>query len=69
MGMVVIVLQLFKLLDGIVKVLVEGEQCGQVECFIEEEGYICVVVQVIDDVNVGECEVEVFICSLLSQFE
>ena len=55
--------------DGTVKVLVEGEQRGQVERFIEEEGHIRAAVQAIDDANVGEREAEVFTRSLLSQFE
>ncbi|MDF5919239.1 LON peptidase substrate-binding domain-containing protein [Pseudomonas aeruginosa] len=46
--------------DGTVKVLVEGEQRGQVERFIEEEGHIRAAVQAIDDANVGEREAEVF---------
>lgn len=69
MGTVATVLQLLKLPDGTVKVLVEGEQRGQVERFIEEEGHIRAAVQAIDDANVGEREAEVFTRSLLSQFE
>ena len=66
MGTVATVLQLLKLPDGTVKVLVEGEQRGQVERFIEEEGHIRAAVQAIDDANVGEREAEVFTRSLLS---
>ncbi|MBH9398996.1 endopeptidase La [Pseudomonas aeruginosa] len=69
MGTVATVLQLLKLPDGTVKVLVEGEQRGQVERFIEEEGHIRAAVQVVDDAEVGEREAEVFTRSLLSQFE
>lgn len=69
MGTVATVLQLLKLPDGTVKVLVEGEQRGQVERFIDEEAYCRAEVSIIDEVAVGERESEVFTRSLLSQFE
>lgn len=69
MGTVATVLQLLKLPDGTVKVLVEGEQRGQVERFIDEEAYCRAEVSIIDEVSIGERESEVFTRSLLSQFE
>ncbi|SDH79606.1 endopeptidase La [Pseudomonas panipatensis] len=69
MGTVATVLQLLKLPDGTVKVLVEGEQRGQVERFIEEDAHCRAEVSIIDEAPVGERESEVFIRSLLSQFE
>ncbi|MGC4011901.1 MAG: endopeptidase La [Pseudomonas sp.] len=69
MGTVATVLQLLKLPDGTVKVLVEGEQRGQVEHFIDEEAYCRAEVSIIDEATVGERESEVFTRSLLSQFE
>ncbi|PJI47663.1 MAG: endopeptidase La [Pseudomonas sp.] len=69
MGTVATVLQLLKLPDGTVKVLVEGEQRGQVERFIDEEAYCRAEVSIIDEPSVGERESEVFTRSLLSQFE
>ncbi|MDN6858186.1 endopeptidase La [Pseudomonas sp. CAN2814] len=69
MGTVATVLQLLKLPDGTVKVLVEGEQRGQVERFIDEEAYCRAEVSIIDEATVGERESEVFTRSLLSQFE
>ncbi|NMZ74106.1 endopeptidase La [Pseudomonas nitroreducens] len=69
MGTVATVLQLLKLPDGTVKVLVEGEQRGQVERFIDEDAYCRAEVSSIDEVSVGERESEVFTRSLLSQFE
>ncbi|MCJ1877612.1 MULTISPECIES: endopeptidase La [Pseudomonas] len=69
MGTVATVLQLLKLPDGTVKVLVEGEQRGQVERFIDEDAYCRAEVSIIDEVSVGERESEVFTRSLLSQFE
>lgn len=69
MGTVATVLQLLKLPDGTVKVLVEGEQRGQVERFLDEEAYCRAEVSIIDEATVGERESEVFTRSLLSQFE
>ncbi|KAF1056498.1 MAG: Lon protease [Pseudomonas delhiensis] len=68
-GTVATVLQLLKLPDGTVKVLVEGEQRGRVERFIEDEGHVRAEIAIIDEVEVGERESEVFTRSLLSQFE
>ncbi|PTS86929.1 endopeptidase La [Pseudomonas sp. HMWF032] len=68
-GTVATVLQLLKLPDGTVKVLVEGEQRGEIERFIEVSGYCRAEVQLIDEVDAAERESEVFTRSLLSQFE
>ncbi|ARU88308.1 endopeptidase La [Pseudomonas sp. M30-35] len=68
-GTVATVLQLLKLPDGTVKVLVEGEQRGEIEQFIEAEGYFRSEVQLLDEAEVAERESEVFTRSLLSQFE
>ncbi|MCY1275334.1 Lon protease [compost metagenome] len=69
MGTVATVLQLLKLPDGTVKVLVEGEQRGQVERFLIKDAHCRAEVAIIDEAPVGERESEVFIRSLLSQFE
>ncbi len=69
MGTVATVLQLLKLPDGTVKVLVEGEQRGAVEQFVEADGYCRAQVQLLDEQKVAERESEVFTRSLLSQFE
>lgn len=68
-GTVATVLQLLKLPDGTVKVLVEGEQRGAVERFSEQEGHIRAEVALIDEVEAAERESEVFVRTLLSQFE
>ena len=68
-GTVATVLQLLKLPDGTVKVLVEGEQRGEIERFIEVDGHCRAEVQLIDEVDAVERESEVFTRSLLSQFE
>ncbi|KQB54185.1 DNA-binding protein [Pseudomonas endophytica] len=68
-GTIATVLQLLKLPDGTVKVLVEGEQRGAVEHFGQANGYLNAEVSLIDEVAVPERESEVFVRSLLSQFE
>ncbi|CAG8868826.1 Lon protease [Pseudomonas fluorescens] len=68
-GTIATVLQLLKLPDGTVKVLVEGEQRGSVERFSEVEGHIRAEVALIDETDAAERESEVFVRSLLSQFE
>ncbi|WP_426122601.1 endopeptidase La [Pseudomonas sp. PSPC2-3] len=68
-GTVATVLQLLKLPDGTVKVLVEGEQRGAVELFMEVDGHLRAEVALIDEVEAPERESEVFVRSLLSQFE
>ncbi len=68
-GTVATVLQLLKLPDGTVKVLVEGEQRGAVERFMEVDGHLRAEVALIDEVEAPERESEVFVRSLLSQFE
>ncbi|NIF26700.1 endopeptidase La [Pantoea sp. Tr-811] len=68
-GTVATVLQLLKLPDGTVKVLVEGEQRGAVERFTEVAGHIRAEVSLIDETDSAERESEVFVRTLLSQFE
>ena len=68
-GTIATVLQLLKLPDGTVKVLVEGEQRGAVEHFGQADGYLSAEVSLIDEEAAPERESEVFVRSLLSQFE
>ncbi|AKA81552.1 MULTISPECIES: endopeptidase La [Pseudomonas] len=68
-GTVATVLQLLKLPDGTVKVLVEGEQRGAVERFMEVDGHLRAEVALIEEIEAPERESEVFVRSLLSQFE
>ncbi len=69
MGTVASVLQLLKLPDGTVKVLVEGEQRGEVERLFEAPGHLRAEVMPLADEEVAEREAKVFCRSLLSQFE
>ncbi|MGV8842558.1 MAG: endopeptidase La [Pseudomonas sp.] len=68
-GTVATVLQLLKLPDGTVKVLVEGEQRGVIERFIEADGHCRAEVKILDEVDAAERESQVFTRTLLSQFE
>lgn len=68
-GTVATVLQLLKLPDGTVKVLVEGEQRGLIERFIDLDDHCRAEVQLIEEGETAERESEVFTRSLLSQFE
>ncbi|AYC32839.1 endopeptidase La [Pseudomonas cavernae] len=68
-GTVATVLQLLKLPDGTVKVLVEGEQRGAIERFVAMDDHCRVDVVLIDEQDAAERESEVFTRSLLSQFE
>lgn len=69
-GMLVQVLQLLKLFDGIIKVLVEGLLCVQVIYVDECDGLLygqVLEIEVIDECEV--CEVEVIVCLLMLLFE
>jgi ATP-dependent Lon protease len=68
-GTVASVLQLLKLPDGTLKVLVEGEQRGVIERFVETVGYSRAEVQLIAEAPVEPREAEVFTRTLMSQFE
>ncbi|MDR3443382.1 MAG: endopeptidase La [Legionella sp.] len=65
------VLQLLKLPDGTVKVLVEGEQRARVKEYHQEKGYLEASLELMDEVNsaVKEPEVGILMRSLMSQFE
>lgn len=68
-GTLATVLQLLKLPDGTVKVLVEGVKRGKILRYIENKEYFLADVSLIEDINVTDREVEIFIRSLKSQFE
>ncbi len=73
MGTVSSLLQLLKLPDGTVKVLVEGEQRVKVSSFsvAEDEDYIAASLEEVEEINQGfkEQEVQIMMRSLMSQFE
>lgn len=68
-GTLATILQLLKLPDGTVKVLVEGEQCALIEHFSDAGDYFQAEVQLVQEAEISEREAEVFVRTLLSQFE
>ena len=72
-GTISSLLQLLKLPDGTVKVLVEGEQRAKITHFIESEGqeHIAATLELTEEVNAAfkEQEVQIMMRSLMSQFE
>ena len=68
-GTIATVLQLLKLPDGTVKVLVEGTQRAKIEEFIDSEEFFVANAQFIESESIDEHEQDVFIRSAISQFE
>ncbi|KEQ15971.1 DNA-binding protein [Endozoicomonas montiporae] len=68
-GTVASILQLLKLPDGTVKVLVEGEKRVNVEELYDVDGYVMASIQMTTTPYISEREGEVLIRSLMSQFE
>lgn len=69
MGTIATVLQLLKLPDGTVKVLVEGTQRAQIESFVDNDDFFVANAQFIESDSIDENEQDVFIRSAISQFE
>src|SRR5579871_4059526 len=68
-GTLATVLQLLKLPDGTVKVLIEGVKRAKVVHFITDQVYFLADVELLDDQNVESRQNDVLIRSLKSQFE
>ncbi|MFZ2315570.1 MAG: endopeptidase La [Gammaproteobacteria bacterium] len=68
-GTLATVLQLLKLPDGTVKVLVEGVKRATITKFISNKDYFLANVKLIEDKETSDREVEIFVRSLKSQFE
>ncbi|CAD5266066.1 DNA-binding ATP-dependent protease La [Alteromonas sp. 38] len=68
-GTIATILQLLKLPDGTVKVLVEGSVRGEVEGYEQSEPFFVANVSKIEDGAIDESEQEVLIRSAVSQFE
>lgn len=70
-GTVSSVLQLLKLPDGTVKVLVEGEYRARVNQYSQEHGFLEASIETIPDLSdaLQEQEIEIMMRSLMSQFE
>ena len=68
-GTIATILQLLKLPDGTVKVLVEGSVRGQIDSYQQSEPYFIANVDKLEDEAIEEGEQEVLIRSAVSQFE
>ncbi|SRR5579883_165459 len=68
-GTLATVLQLLKLPDGTVKVLIEGVKRAQIIRFLTDKDYFLADAELMEDTNIGSREVEILIRSLKSQFE
>jgi ATP-dependent Lon protease len=68
-GTIATVLQLLKLPDGTVKVLVEGTQRAKIDEFIVTDEYFLAHAQFIESQDIEEQEQDIFIRSAVSQFE
>nr|WP_136250167.1 endopeptidase La [Ningiella ruwaisensis] len=68
-GTLATILQLLKLPDGTVKVLVEGGVRGKVSEFTDTEPFFVGDVDILDDDAIDDAEQEVLIRSAISQFE
>lgn len=68
-GTVSSILQLLKLPDGTVKVLVEGNKRARIVHFLEEKEYFTAQIKQLDDEVVDDRESEVLVRSLTTQFD
>ncbi|USD36646.1 MULTISPECIES: endopeptidase La [Ferrimonas] len=69
MGTVASILQLLKLPDGTVKVLVEGSQRAEVETFTDEEPFLVANARYVATDQMDEKEEEVLVRTAIGQFE
>jgi ATP-dependent Lon protease len=68
-GTLATILQLLKLPDGTVKVLVEGNQRGSIDAFVDSDDFFIANVITTEDDALPEAEQEILIRSAISQFE
>lgn len=70
-GTVASILQLLKLPDGTVKVLVEGVQRGKIKHFVDKADYLAAEIEFISSVSDPEAsrEIEILVRAILSQFD
>lgn len=68
-GTIGVIVQLLRLADGTVKVLVEGRKRAKIKRFSETRDYFLVEVEEVEEVGGGDSEVEALVRSLQSTFE
>lgn len=68
-GTIATIQQLIKLPDGTVKVMVEGEQRGEINHFSIDTEQLSANISLRDSIDIDEQEYEVFIRSVLNQFD
>ncbi len=70
MGTLANILQLLKLPDGTVKVLVEGNQRARIKDYVDAEGHLAATIEAVDDeVDTSEREMEVLMRSATDLFD
>ncbi|ATE65347.1 endopeptidase La [Rhizorhabdus dicambivorans] len=69
LGVIATVLQLLKLPDGTVRVLVEGKQRARLETLDQDEAHLTATVETIEDVEAEGTEVSALMRSVVDQFE
>ena len=69
MGTVGVIIQLLRLPDGTVKVLVEGKKRARITNFIANEDFFLCEVDPVDELGTGSVEVEALMRSVQSTFE
>ncbi len=69
MGAVATILQLLKLPDGTVKVLVEGLKRAKIDTYVHTDPFLLAQVTIIEDNPIRSEEKEVLVRTLMSQFE
>lgn len=68
-GTLATVLQLLKLPDGTVKVLIEGVKRARIVRFLTDQTYFLADAELIEDTNIESRQIEIMMRSLKSQFE
>lgn len=68
-GTVATILQMLKLPDGTVKVLVEGARRAEITAFVETEEYFTAAIDYLSAENSDEEHIEILVRSAISQFE
>lgn len=68
-GCVARIVQMLKLPDGTVKVLVNGEHRALISDVVEHDGYLVCAPQILDDTDVDNAEVEALRRTVLAQFD